>query len=101
MIPEQSTFTCAIYWHGDNEDYDTFPRTHRIAFRRGQELTVGAAHNLQHPQQTDPEELFAASVATCMMQTILAVFSRSKIAIFLRTAMSRKRCWNWWSGATR
>ncbi len=81
MIPEQSTFTCAITWHGNNLDYDAFPRVHRITFPTGQELTAGAAHKVQHPQQTNPEELFAASVATCMMQTILAVFSRARIAI--------------------
>jgi organic hydroperoxide reductase OsmC/OhrA len=81
MIPDQSTFTCMLQWHGDNENYETFLRTHRITFPEGQELTGGAAHNLQHPQQTNPEELFAASVATCMMQTILAVFSRAKVLV--------------------
>jgi organic hydroperoxide reductase OsmC/OhrA len=81
MIPEQSTFTCTVHWHGNNSDYDNFLRVHRIAFPLGQEITGGGAHHVQNPEQTNPEELFAASVASCMMMTILAVFSRSKIVI--------------------
>ena len=82
MLPEKSSFTCRIKWLGtDNSDYDTFNRNHRIMLPRGQEIVVGGAHLIQDSAQTNPEELFAASVASCMMMTILAVFSRSKIAI--------------------
>lgn len=80
-IPEHSIFTCAIRWRGDNRDYDTFARRHDITFPAGLEAIGGGAHKIEAPRQTNPEELFAASVATCMMMTILAVFSRSKIAI--------------------
>lgn len=80
-IPEHSTFTCAIRWRGDNRDYDTFARQHDIVFPGGLEAIGGGAHRTEVTGQTNPEELFAASVATCMMMTILAVFSRSKIVI--------------------
>ena len=66
---------------GNNEDYDSFDRRHRVHFEQGQELLVGAAHKIQDPSQTNPEELLAASVGCCMMMTILAVFSRSRIPI--------------------
>jgi organic hydroperoxide reductase OsmC/OhrA len=82
MLPEKSAFTCKIRWLGsDNQDYDTFDRRHRIVLPRGQELLVGAAHKVQDAAQTNPEELLAASVGCCMMITILAVFSRSKIPV--------------------
>jgi organic hydroperoxide reductase OsmC/OhrA len=47
----------------------------------GLQLKSGGAHMAQDPTQTNPEELFAAAVASCMMMTILAVFSRSKIVV--------------------
>jgi len=81
MIPEISTFRCTLDWKGENRDYDTFPRLHEITFPGGARLTAGGAHKIEHPTQTNPEELFAASVATCMMMTILAVFSRSRIPV--------------------
>jgi len=82
MLPEKSAFTCKIRWLGkDNQDYDSFDRRHRISLPRGQEITAGGAHEVQDSSQTNPEELFAAAVASCMMMTILAVFSRSKIPV--------------------
>ena len=82
MPPDKSVFTCKIRWLGsDNQDYDTFDRRHRITLRRGQEVIAGGAHEVQDASQTNPEELFAASVASCMMMTILAVFSRAKIPV--------------------
>ena len=81
MMPEISTFRCALDWKGENRDYDSFSRLHEIGFPGGARLTVGGAHLIQNPAQTNPEELFAASVAACMMMTILAVFSRSRITV--------------------
>lgn len=82
MLPEKSAFTCKIRWLGkDNQDYDTFDRRHRISLPRGQDLLLGAAHNVQDSSQTNPEELLAAAVGCCMMITILAVFARSKVPI--------------------
>ena len=81
VIPDSSTFTCAVHWEGDNSDYETFPRLHDITLPGGRTLRAGGAHLLQEKEQTNPEELFAASVASCMMMTVLAVFSRSRIPI--------------------
>jgi organic hydroperoxide reductase OsmC/OhrA len=82
MIPDSSTFRCTIRWQGaNNTDYETFGRTHEVTLPAGQSIIGGAAHNIQHPEQTNPEELFAAAVGTCMMMTILAVFSIAKIPV--------------------
>lgn len=81
MIPEHSAFKCSISWTGNVDDYDTFTRVHSIGFPNGQTLIGGAAHNTQDQRQTNPEELFAASVGTCMMMTILAVCSKSRVRI--------------------
>lgn len=82
MLPEKSTFTCKLRWLGSRtDDYDTFERRHEITLPKGQAMISGGAHLIQDETQTNPEELFAASVASCMMMTILAVFSRSKIPV--------------------
>jgi organic hydroperoxide reductase OsmC/OhrA len=81
MIPEKSYYTCAISWQGNNEDYESFSRIHEIRFPKGQSVELGSALDSQKQDQTNPEELFAAAVGSCMMQTILAVFSRSKIVV--------------------
>ncbi len=81
MISEPSTHTCRLRWSGDNLDYETFSRLHDVHFPGGGGLRVGGAHLIQDPGQTNPEELLAASVGCCMMLTILAVFSRSKVSV--------------------
>jgi organic hydroperoxide reductase OsmC/OhrA len=81
MNTEPSVFSCEISWRGNNSDYDSFPRVHHIGFPKGQGVKSGGAHLVQDLAQTNPEELFAASVGSCMMMTILAVFNRSKIAV--------------------
>jgi organic hydroperoxide reductase OsmC/OhrA len=81
-MPDSSAFTCRIRWQGtSNSDYDTFIRKHEVTLPGGQSFISGGGLVVQHPAQTNPEELFAASVGTCMMMTILAVFSRAKIPI--------------------
>ena len=82
MIQNSTIFTCRIHWQGtDNTDSDTFVRRHEVTLPGGQSVIGGAAHNVQSPVQTNPEELFTASVGTCMMLTILAVFSRAQIPV--------------------
>ena len=78
MNTDPSTFSCELRWQGDNADYDNFPRVHQITFPRGQTVKSGGAHLTQDVAQTNPEELLAAAVGSCMMMTILAVFNRSK-----------------------
>jgi organic hydroperoxide reductase OsmC/OhrA len=81
MNTEPSSFGCELHWQGNNADYDTFPRVHELVFPHGQRVKAGGAHQIQDPEQTNPEELFAAAVASCMMMTILAVFSKSRIPV--------------------
>jgi organic hydroperoxide reductase OsmC/OhrA len=82
MLPETSSYFCTIHWQGDNvRDYDQFARLHEITWPGGQTLVSGAAHLIQNPRQTNPEELFASAVGSCMMATILAVFSKAQIPV--------------------
>jgi organic hydroperoxide reductase OsmC/OhrA len=82
MLPDSSLFTCRIRWQGtSNTDYDTYVRKHEVSLPGGQKLLGGGGLIVQDPTQTNPEELFAASVGTCMMLTILPVFARSQIPI--------------------
>ncbi len=81
MLPETSSYTCSIHWEGGNEDYDTFSRLHSVGFPGGVKFSAGGTHHIEKPSQTNPEELFAAAVGSCMMMTILAVFSRSRITV--------------------
>jgi organic hydroperoxide reductase OsmC/OhrA len=78
---ESSLHVCEIHWRGDNGDYDHFSRLHEVAFPGGQRVQSGAASKVQATAQTNPEELLAAAVGSCMMMTILAVFSKSKITV--------------------
>lgn len=81
MNTESSVHGCRIVWQGDNRDYDNFSRVMNVAFPGGAAVKVGGATQIQDPRQTNPEELFAAAVGTCMMMTILAVFSRAQILV--------------------
>jgi organic hydroperoxide reductase OsmC/OhrA len=81
MNSEPSLHVCELHWQGDNSDFDHFPRLHPIRFPGGQQVQSGAAHHVQDPAQTNPEELFAAAVGSCMMMTILAVFSKARVTV--------------------
>lgn len=74
-------FTCAIEWSGDTTDYDTFPRTHQVKFPRGQKINGSTPGQAYDATVTNPEELLAAALGTCMMLTFLAVCSRAKINV--------------------
>lgn len=81
----ENPFTCTIAWSGNTIDYDNFPRTHEVTFPRGQRLLGSAAGHAQNPVVTNPEELLAAALGTCLMLTFLAVCSRAKINVFSYT----------------
>ncbi len=74
-------FTCTVEWSGDTVDYDNFSRTHQVTFPRGQKLIESSAGQALDPTVTNPEELFAASLGTCLMLTFLAVCSRGRINV--------------------
>lgn len=81
MQSEPSLHVAEIHWRGSNADYDGFSRLHEVTFPGGQKVQSGGAHNIQSSTQTNPEELLAAAVGSCMMMTILAVFSKSRITV--------------------
>jgi len=81
MNTEPSIHVCEIHWQGDTTDFDHFPRLNEIVFPGGQKVNSGSALNAQSPAHTNPEELFAAAVGSCMAMTILAVFSKAKIVV--------------------
>ena len=72
---------CEVKWQGNTLEYDHFSYVHQIIFPGGQSV-LGNIHK-QEPGalNTNPEELFAAAVGTCMMMTMLAVCSKSKINV--------------------
>ena len=74
-------FVCTIEWAGNTQDYDSFPRVHTVSFPRGQKIKGSAAGHVQDPVVTNPEELLAAALGTCLMLTFLAVCSREKINV--------------------
>lgn len=81
-MPQPSLHSCSIRWEGDTVDYSTFPRFYDISMETGQKILAGPANaSAAEAGRTNPEELFAASVGTCMMLTILAVCSKSRINV--------------------
>ena len=74
-------FICRIEWSGDTLDYESFPRTHEVTFPRGQKILGSSAGQALNPVVTNPEELLAAALGTCLMLTFLAVCSRARINV--------------------
>ena len=81
MDPYSKPFVCTIEWSGNTKDYDTFSRVHTVSFPRGQTLKGSSAGLAQDPVVTNPEELLAAALGTCLMLTFLAVCSKGKINV--------------------
>ena len=79
--PYANPFRCTIRWKGNTVDYDSFPRIHEVTFPQGQVLKGSSAAQMHHPVVTNPEELLAAALGTCMMLTFLAVCSKVKVNV--------------------
>jgi organic hydroperoxide reductase OsmC/OhrA len=79
--PYSKPFVCTIEWTGNTVDYDHFPRTHEVIFPLGQRLKTSSAGQIQDPVVTNPEELMAAALGTCLMLTFLAVCSKARINV--------------------
>jgi len=63
-------------------DYETYDRTHDMMFEGGQNLKVSAAVQYKgRPEWTNPEELLAASLASCHMLTFLAIAAKSRYIV--------------------
>ena len=67
---------------GTDFSYDTFDRTHCIRFPGGLELVASSAPEyLGKKELANPEELLAATLASCHMLTFLAVSAKSRLHV--------------------
>ncbi len=63
-------------------NYDTYDRSHEIVFEGGQEIGGSAAVEYKGKREkTNPEELLAASLASCHLLTFLAIASKSRLVV--------------------
>lgn len=79
-----STHTASIAWarRGAGFDYDTYNREHEWSFNSGQRLNASAAPEYKGREDcVDPEEAFAASIASCHMLTFLAIASKKRLVV--------------------
>lgn len=79
-----STHTATITWtrRGTGFDYETYNREHEWSFDSGQRLNASAAPAYKGSEDcVDPEEAFAASVASCHMLTFLAIASKKRFVV--------------------
>jgi organic hydroperoxide reductase OsmC/OhrA len=79
-----STHHATITWtrRGAGFDYDTYNREHEWSFDSGQRLVASAAPAYKGSEEcVDPEEAFAASLASCHMLTFLAIASKKRLVV--------------------
>ena len=73
-----------IYWERKSPDfvYETYDRSHKVTFGGGLSLLASAAPDFKgRPDQVNPEEMLAASAASCHMLTFLAVAAKSRLVV--------------------
>ena len=71
-------------WKRETSDfqYDSFDRTHAVAFEGGQNILASSAPAYSgNAAHANPEELLAASVSSCHMLTFLAISSKSRLLV--------------------
>lgn len=79
-----SEHKATIQWSRETKDfvYETYNREHLWSFDSGQTLHASAAPEyLGKKNCIDPEEAFAASIASCHMLTFLAIAAKSRIVV--------------------
>jgi len=79
-----STHNATITWtrRGAGFDYETYNREHEWSFDSGQRLNASAAPAYKGSEEcVDPEEAFAASIASCHMLTFLAIASKKRLVV--------------------
>lgn len=68
-----------IQWQRDGEfSHEGFERRHQLSFNEGVTLTAGGAGNTFG---SDPEQLLAAAMASCHMQTFLVLASKKRLQV--------------------
>lgn len=76
-----SKFKVSLTWKADSEDfsYQKYSRTHQWTFGGGSSVKASAAPEyLGKAEFVNPEEAFAASLASCHLLTFLAIASYKK-----------------------
>lgn len=68
-----------LHWHQQGAfSHEGFERRHDIRFASAASLPVGGAHN---EFGADPEQLLAAALASCYMQTFLALAAKKRLVV--------------------
>ncbi len=73
-----------VEWSRATPDFvpDTYDRSHAVRFGGGQAVEGSAAPDYRgDPARVNPEELLAASLASCHMLTFLAVAAKSRLVV--------------------
>lgn len=79
-----SQYRAKLHWKNSGTDfnYDTFDRTHEIAFPGGIQFKgTSAPEYLGKQEFANPEEMLAATLASCHMLTFLAVCAKSRLHV--------------------
>jgi len=79
-----SEYKVYVSWKNEGEDfsYKTYDRTHLLQFEGGTLVKASAAPGyLGNAALVNPEETFAASLASCHMLTFLAIASMKKFMV--------------------
>jgi organic hydroperoxide reductase OsmC/OhrA len=79
-----SEYKAHLHWKNTGNDfvYETFDRTHQIKFPGGLELKGSSAPEYAGKKElANPEELLAATLASCHMLTFLAVSAKSRLHV--------------------
>jgi organic hydroperoxide reductase OsmC/OhrA len=74
----------SLAWRRATPDfsYDTYDRTHTVMFNGGLTLETSAAVQYMGKEEySNPEELLAASLASCHMLTFLAIAAKSRYVV--------------------
>lgn len=77
-------YRAKIQWKNAGNDfvYDTFDRTHQITYPGGiQHKASSAPEYLGKKELANPEEMLAATLASCHMLTFLAVCAKSRLHV--------------------
>jgi organic hydroperoxide reductase OsmC/OhrA len=77
-------YRAKIQWKNAGSDfvYDTFDRTHQITYPGGiQHKASSAPEYLGKKELANPEEMLAATLASCHMLTFLAVSAKSRLHV--------------------
>lgn len=73
-----------INWKAGSEEFktETYDRTHSVQFEGGQSINGSAAPDFYgRAEYTNPEEMLAASLASCHMLTFLAVAAKMRLPV--------------------